>query len=128
MRIHTFCPVCQRAIDVRVLDFVPSRFWKDFQCPLCHEWLACGLWARLLFGAVTLGVSGPLFVFVAQSIDRSGMSEWRLFQSDDGKMLGVIFAASIMVSLAAFGIWCGAFTIGKVSKLKKAPSAPPLGW
>jgi hypothetical protein len=82
----------------------------------------------LLFGAVTLGVSGPLFVVLAQWIDRSGMSDWRLFQSGDGKKLGVIFAASIMVSVAAFGIWCGAFTIGKVSKLKKAPSEPPLVW
>jgi hypothetical protein len=82
----------------------------------------------LLFGAVTLGVSGPLFVFGAQWIDRSGVSDWRLFQSDDGRTLSVIFAASIMVALAAFGIWCGALTIGKVSKLRRAPSEPPLGW
>lgn len=124
MRIHRICPVCRSAIDVKVMDFVPSRFWKEFQCPQCHKWLTIGIWARTLFCAVSMGMVVPLVV-LATWIDHSGMLIWKLFQSDDGKKLGFIIVGAIMVSVAVFGMWCGAFAVGKIAKLKKADSTPP---
>jgi uncharacterized integral membrane protein len=119
MNARGVCPACGRTFETKVTNYVPSRFGKDFQCPLCKAWLVMDAKAKALFILVVYGVSMPVGIVTLVLIGKNITSEPVLFQKPGWHWLGPTLIFAVIGSIVGTGMWCGAWASSKVAKLKR---------
>lgn len=119
MNVRGMCPACGRAFETRVMNFVPSRFGRDFKCPQCKAWLVTDAKAKTLFFVVTFGVSLPFSVSTLALLDRSRLFEFAFFQREGWHWFAPTLLFTLMGSIGLMGAWCGAWASSKVAMLKR---------
>jgi hypothetical protein len=125
MNARGVCPACGRTFETKVTNYVPSRFGKDFQCPLCKAWLVMDAKAKALFILVMYAVFMPLCAAALALATKSHLFELAFFQRPDWHWLGPTLLFALLGSIAYVGMWCGAWASSKVAKLRRVPGDMP---
>lgn len=123
MNARGVCPACGRTFETRVTNFIPSRFGRDFQCPLCKAWLVTDAKAKALFFVMTYGITLPLGVATLVLLNQSRLFELAFFQRQGWHWFGPTLLIVILGTIGLAGAWCGALASSKVTKLKRVQVA-----